>query len=186
MNSETTTHTGSGPSTLTIVTCWDDLRYLIMRTLRFVTMFGCQVTLVASFWFGLRSFGFGLIKFMSSRPLEIMEPEASMWYWRMAFANPWLCVILAMAAFAGCFALWFAVGVPYSYQTGAPGVNARLCGRCETVIPDSVVCQKCGQFRVQWFVTKLLWVLGAVVTVAHFVNDATIMVVGFLLARNNK
>lgn len=167
---------------LFITDCWSDLRYQVMRAARLATMLALEISMAVWFWFGLRSLGFGIGK--AASPENVLLSDA--WYWKIAWANPWLSLAAAVVAFCVCFGLVFAIGTPYAYQSAPPIVSTRRCHSCHSVIPDQLNCRKCGAIRVAWFVTKALWAFGLVLSALHFVNDMTIMLAGAFLMRKPK
>lgn len=114
--------------------------------------------------------------------MKEVSKKKDAWYWATTAKHPVLSLFASTTAFLLCFALGIVVGWPYRFETSIPGIRAKLCSRCEVVIPDALFCQKCGTFRIARVGSYLIWLASLAITLIFFVNDILVMALGFALS----
>lgn len=144
----------------------NDVAYVIMRLLRVVLgfafgagcIFGMLVELASVYGF---CFSFG-----SASQLADMSPRTLFWahYW-------WLTGILGILVPAALYALKVAIGIPYRYQSGKPGLNIRHCEWCRGMTADTLMCGKCERLRLVGVASKVVWLFSLAVTMLWVLHD---------------
>ncbi|MDX6768949.1 MAG: hypothetical protein SF051_05410 [Elusimicrobiota bacterium] len=136
----------------------DDVRYLLMRVLRF----GGQLLLDAGVVLGLAyayAIFMGAIVFANQpTPLNFVKVLG--------------CVILAFL----CMAMMYGVGVAYRYDTTKPGLDLRRCGDCGIIIRNEWSCSGCESPRLlAKGASCLIWTASAMLTCVWVVHDLLVL-----------
>jgi hypothetical protein len=157
---------------------FDDFRYLIMRSVRFAILIGCDVSLVYV--------GFGIYRstviclFMRDLPAaQLAHPTNP--YYNLISQSPFGGLIGGMVLFAFLWMLMYAAGMPYRYETDKPGLNARMCHNCRIAIPDELFCPNCKVLRPARLVSWAINMLSAILTGLFAIHDFFSFMLGVYL-----
>lgn len=160
---------------IVVAECFDDLRYVIMRVLRF--SIGLLMRLYAIYFLGMWAkawFMFGTAWGMALTPWHRVIVDGT---------NHWFiigCSFLLTSMIL--FGLDLAVGVPYRYRSAKPGLSARTCGSCGIQVPDDWLCNHCKGFRPAKFFTQSMYAASVLVTLVFVVYDVLSFGLGTTLA----
>lgn len=162
----------------------DDLRYLLMRTLRLILSIAFEIAFVFSLtWgvFGCLVHGLRFRHLISVGDVYLYQLE---WYYRFMVWSPWVAALTCIAIAVALWCCLFAITIPFHYTTNKPGLSVRTCWRCEKPTRDKMLCGICGAFRPGRVATILLWFGSLAVTLVYIVHDIISIVIGVAAFRS--
>ena len=168
-------------SELFVTDLWDDARYLLMRTLRLITLLiseaGCVCTFLMAGRSAVRILWDLLGLLYDGRPVTMVSNTGN-FLMDQAVNNKWPWFFIWVAAFSACWFVMYAAGLPYRYSTKKPGLNARRCHRCKVAIVDTLMCSNCSALRPQRVCSLVLLFLSGIVTAVFAINDLLMLLLG--------
>lgn len=167
----------------------DDLRYVVMRLIRFVLSVTADtvwtVSLVAMMWVPLavwteHSRGHGYYYWPG---WDAGWEPFKVWIYTM---HPIVSCMIPCVLFVVAWMLAPAIGFPYRYRATKPGLGIRECEACKAKIADLWFCDRCHHFRIVKILTSFLWLVSLAVTIAFIAYDAIRLFLSIGLASNRK
>jgi hypothetical protein len=97
---------------------------------------------------------------------------------RWFIQHPYVLLIPSFIIMVVAYGQAIALGVPYRWKNSPPGVNVVKCSACGKKIVSGFACSKCGAFRFEHVVLRLVWGVNVCITTVWVMHDCLLGFMG--------